>query len=99
MSLNWLTIELMKKHLRIDGNEEDDLLLRYGAAAEAVILQLCGMSYDEMVAKYGAMPVELENASLLLVEVSYKERGPVSVQNMSVVPYSFDLLVKPYMML
>jgi uncharacterized phage protein (predicted DNA packaging) len=90
---------LIKKHLRIDGNEEDDLLLRYGAAAEAVILQLCSMSYDEMVAKYGAMPVELENASLLLVEVSYKERGPVSVQNMSVVPYSFDLLVKPYMAL
>ena len=99
MNLNWLTVELIKKHLRIDGDEEDDLLLRYGAAAESVILQLCGMSYAELIEKYETVPVELENASLLLTEVSYKERGPVSVQNMSVVPYSFDLLVKPYVRL
>ena len=97
--MDWLTIELIKKQLRIDGNEEDDLLVMYGQSAEATVLELCGLTYAELVEKYGAVPTNLTHASLLLVEVSYKERGAVSLQNLSVVPYSFDLLVKPYVKL
>jgi hypothetical protein len=35
----------------------------------------------------------------MLVDVSYQYRSPVSAQNMSIVPYTFDLLVKPYVKL
>jgi hypothetical protein len=35
----------------------------------------------------------------MLVDNSYKERSPISPQNMSSVPYAFDLLIKPYMRL
>ena len=35
----------------------------------------------------------------MLVDTQYKERSPLSSQNMSGVPYTFDLLIKPYMKL
>ena len=45
------------------------------------------------------MPDALVHAALMLVDTSYQFRSPVSAQNMSVVPYTFDLLVKPYVKL
>jgi hypothetical protein len=48
---------------------------------------------------YGRIPAPLIHASLMLVDVSYQHRSPVSPQNMSIVPYTFDILVKPYMRL
>lgn len=38
-------------------------------------------------------------AGLMLVDNSYLQRSPASSLNMSAVPYTFDLLVKPYMKL
>ena len=35
----------------------------------------------------------------MLVDVSYQYRSPISPTNVSVVPYTFDILVKPYMRL
>ena len=53
-----------------------------------------------MLAAYGGtMPAPLVQAALMLVDTSYQFRSPVSAQNMSVVPYTFDLLVKPYVKL
>jgi hypothetical protein len=48
---------------------------------------------------YGHIPAPLIHASLMLVDVSYHHRSPVSTQNMSIVPYTFDILTKPYMRL
>ena len=57
-------------------------------------------SVDKMLAAYGGtMPAPLVQAALMLVDTSYQFRSPVSAQNMSVVPYTFDLLVKPYVKL
>ena len=47
----------------------------------------------------GTMPAQLMQAALMLVDVSYNNRAPISNQNMSVVPYTFDILVKPYVKL
>jgi hypothetical protein len=41
----------------------------------------------------------LVQASLMLVELSYMQRSAVSMQQLYAVPYTFDLLVKPYMRL
>jgi hypothetical protein len=35
----------------------------------------------------------------MLCDVSYQYRSPISINNLSIVPYTFDLLVKPYMRL
>ena len=99
--MKWLTLELIKQQCRIeqDFTEEDSLLEMYGESAEEVLLNHLRRSYEDIIEEYGKTPAPLVHASLMLVDVSYQHRSPVSPQNMSRVPYSFDILVKPYMRL
>lgn len=95
--MKWLTIDLIREHSRIDFDCEDGLLTLYGEAAEETVLNIIDRSYDDLTAAYGGVPNALVQASLLLVDVSYTHRSPVNPTSISVVPYTFDLLVKPYM--
>lgn len=99
--MKWLTLTKIKQQLRIepDFTDEDDVLEMYGESAEEVILNYLNRSYEDVVEIYGHMPAPLIHASLMLVDTSYQYRSPVSTQNMSMVPYTFDILVKPYMRL
>ena len=99
--MKWLTLSRIKQQLRIEADftEEDELLTMYGDSAEAVLLNYLNRSYDDIIEVYGRMPAPLVHASLMLVDTSYQYRSPVSTQSMSLVPYTFDILVKPYMRL
>ena len=99
--MKWLTLTRIKQQLRIepDFTDEDDLLDMYGESAEEVLLNYLNRSYEDVMEVYGRVPAPLVHASLMLVDTSYQYRSPVSAQNMSLVPYTFDLLVKPYMRL
>ena len=99
--MKWLTLEMIKAQCRIekDFTLEDGLLCGYGEGAEGAILELCGRTYEDLIETYGKVPPQLVNASLLLVAQSYKEREPSSAQNLSVVPYGFDIMVKPFVKL
>ena len=99
--MKWLTLERIKQQCRIepDFTEEDTLLEMYGESAEEVLLNHLNRSYEDIMQIYGRIPAPLIHASLMLVDVSYQHRSPVSPQNMSIVPYTFDILVKPYMRL
>ena len=105
--MKWLTLEQIKQQVRIEDNfdDENNLLTSYGAAAEETVANLLnrGKTVDDMVAsladEYGGTPESITNAALMLVDNWYQHRSPVDVVNMSVVPYSFDLLIKPYMIL
>lgn len=105
--MKFLTIDKIKQQLRLDCTCEAELLDAYGNSAEATLAAYIGFmdennlpSVDKMLEAYGGtMPAPLVQAALMLVDTSYQFRSPVSAQNMSVVPYSFDLLVKPYVKL
>ena len=97
--MKWLTLEWIKKHSRIDFDCEDDLLELYGESAEDTVLNVIARSYTEVIEHYGEVPKPLFVAALMLVEVSYTQRAPVAQQNMYTVPYTFDMMVKPYMRL
>lgn len=97
--MKFLTRELIKKHLRIDGVIEDDLLDLYGEASEETLLNHVGATYEELTESTGEMPKALVQAALMLVDVSYQHRSPISSQTISIVPYTFDILVKPYVKL
>lgn len=97
--MKFLTIEYIKKHSRIEYNIEDDLLALYGSAAEDTTLNILNRSYDDLLEVYSEVPPAIMQAALMLVEVSYIQRCPISPQNMSTVAYTFDALVKPYMSL
>lgn len=97
--MKWLTIDWIKQHSRIDFDCENDLLELYGESAEDTVLNVIARDYDEVVEKYGDVPKPLFVASLMLVEVAYTKRAPITQQNMYIVPYTFDMMVKPYMKL
>lgn len=97
--MKYLSLELIKAHSRIEYDCEDELLELYGEAAEDTVCELTRRSYDDFLAEYGAVPKAIVQASLMLVDVSYQQRSPVGVQQMHAVPYTFDLLIKPYMKL
>lgn len=99
--MKWLTLERIKQQLRIepDFHDEDSLLEMYGESAEEVLLNYLNRTYAEVTEEYSGVPTPLQHASLMLVDTSYQYRSPVSAQSMSLVPYTFDILVKPYMRL
>ena len=103
--MKFLTLDYIKQHSRIDYDCEDDLLGLYGDAAEGVLAQHLGRgkTVDEMVdnltEEFGEVPAAIMQAALMLVDTSYQYRSPVNNTSIYTVPYTFDLLVKPYMIL
>ena len=102
--MKWLTIDYIKAHSRICCDCEDDLLNMYGGSAEEMIanylnrgtLAECDSSLRE---EYGKIPTNIMHAALMLVDVSYTYRSPITPTSLHVVPYTFDILIKPYMKL
>lgn len=99
--MKWLNLDKIKAQCRIetDFHDEDELLEMYGESAEETVLNALGRSYEDLMETYGKVPMAVVHASLMLVDLSYQQRSPVSPQNMYLVPYTFDLLIKPYMRL
>lgn len=100
-----LTLQDIKAHCRIDGTEEDSQLTMYGESAEDTLAQYLnrGKTVDDMLAslrtEYGKVPTPIIHAALMLVDVSYQYRSPINPANISLVPYAYDILVKPYVIL
>ena len=103
--MKFLTLEYIKAHSRIDYDCEDGLLELYGTAAESVLAQHLGRckTVDDMVEsltdEFGEVPASILQAGLMLVDTSYQYRSPVSQTSLYAVPYTFEFLVRPYMIL
>lgn len=93
--MKFLTLEKIKQQLRLDCTCEAELLEGYGNTAEEVVLDHIGITYDELVAKYNGVPARAQQAALMLVDLWYQHRSPVADRQMSVVPYTFEVLLKP----
>lgn len=97
--MNWIDLPTIKEHLRITEDYEDAILTTYGDSAEETVLNYLGYSYEELLEKHSTVPTPIKQATLMLVDVSYQHRSLVSTSNMYMVPYTFDILIKPYMKL
>ena len=103
--MKWLTLEEIRQQLRIaeDSHDEDALLVRYGNSAEAVVLNMTGRTYEELKAMNptgeDAIPADVWEATVMLVELSYQQRSPLTSQKLSIIPLAFDVKIKPYVRL
>lgn len=105
--MKFLTLKDIKAQCRIeeDFTLEDTLLTSYGDAAEETVTQYLGrgVTVDEMMEsmteEYGGIPKSVVNAALMLVDTWYQHRSPASSVSISIVPYTFDILIKPFMKL
>lgn len=97
--MKYLTIDDIQAQLRLDFDCEDSLLELYGTGAEETILYLCNRTFENLIGEYGEVPAAIRQVTLELVAQSYEQRSPASPTNLSAVPYNFDLLIKPYIVL
>lgn len=99
--MKWLTLEKIKDQCRIEHNFtlEDKQLTSYGMSAESTVLNHLNRTYYDLIEQYGEVPEDIINASLMLADVWYQHRSPVENLSMSIVPYTFELLIKPYIKL
>lgn len=95
--MKYLTLEMIKQHSRIEFDCEDALLALYADAAEETVLNILDRSYEDLVNEYGQVPRSVVQATLMLVDNSYLNRSPASPQQLYLVPYTIDVLLKPYM--
>ena len=101
-TLHWVTLEDIKDQLRIehDNTSEDKVLTRYGATAEKFILRYIQRTEEELKAMntedHTQVPEDIVSATLMLCDLYYQYRGPVSMQNLYLIDYGFDALVMPF---
>lgn len=104
----------LKKQMRIEDDEEDDLIIAYGCAAESTLLrevrrtipELCAIGYEDAINEPPTeqpgmeyFPAPLRVAVLMLAAHLYRNREAVSTATQTVTPYGYDVLVKPYIRL
>ena len=100
--MRWTTLTDIKAQLRIeiDFTQEDTLLTMYGEAAEQFVLDYLQRTEAELkamnITDQTAVPMNVKLATLMLVDLYYQQRGPVSMQNLYLIPYGFDALVSNY---
>ena len=107
--MKFLTLEDIKAQCRIEPGftDEDKLLTAYGGASENTLLRICNRSYDDLLEHFGeddgdggkVVPEDFRVAALLLAKHLYEHRGPTEMVTQSMVPYTLDLLIKPFMRL
>ena len=103
-TMRWLTLEDIKEQIRIEPDNpiDDNLLTRYGATAENFTLNYLQRTEDELKAMnkkdptHTTIPDEIFSACILLVDLYYQHRGPISAQNMYLIDYGYDALVMQY---
>lgn len=101
--MKYITLDYIKAHSRLDELREDlretDLVTLYAESAEQTVLSYLNRSLEDLIDNYGEVPAPVMHATLMLVDLSYMQRSPVTAQNLYTVPYTFDVLLKPYMIL
>ena len=101
-TMRWLTLADIKDQLRIeqDDTSQDKLLTRYGATAENFTLGYLQRTEAELKAMNDQdqtlVPEDIVSATLMLCDLYYQYRGPVSMQNLYLIDYGFDALVMPF---
>ena len=97
--MKWLTLEMIKQNSRIDGDEEDALLVRKGEEAEDQVLTDIDRTYQELIEWKGEVPSSIIEASLLLVDQAYHQRCAVSSIQLYPIAYSYVAKIRAYMRL
>lgn len=101
--LNLVTMKELKQQMRVDFDEEDELILLYGVTAQNTILNMIRrgsteIGYYDEDGEYKVFP-QIKTAILILAAHLYKNREPVSSVAQNAVPYSISVLIKPYIRL
>lgn len=105
-----ITLDELKDQLRIehDYHDEDAHITTCGNAAEAALLRACRRTVDDLLANFGTTdattgdtlpPPDFKMAVLMLGKHVYEHPGATDSVQQVPVPFSIDLMVKPFIKL
>ncbi len=99
--MDFVSLDLLKKHVCADDfTADDDLLSHYLQAAQQTIIGRTGRTPEELrLMAGGEFPTPLRQAVMLLVGHWYNQREAVASVQMHEVPLGVLSLVKPYIRL
>ena len=95
--MDFLTIDLVKTHCRIEGYSEDpdeqrkidETIKKCANLAEGIVYEHIGKDYSAIIKEYGEIPIRIMQAALLATADEIFERDPKE-------NYAFKFLLKPY---
>lgn len=92
------SLELLKKHVRADDFDTDDLKLQlYLDAAEEQVIMATNRTADELLAMGGGqLPASLVQATMLMAASWYDNAEGIQSVQMHEMPYGVSSLVKPF---
>lgn len=92
-----LTLEQMKKHLNVDFDDDDELIMDLGLVAEQAVERHIDVPLAHLTAKNGGtLPAPVIHAMLLMVGDLYKNRESTSNQTQHEVPLAYRYLLSLY---
>lgn len=95
MTLQFLDLDLIKRHLKIDGDECDMELELYAASAEQEALNYMERTIESIYEEYGQIPVPIIKACLLRVGTAYRFREDITDRTLHRLPYAWEgILIK-----
>ena len=85
-----ITLATAKNHIRVEHDDEDDLIQHYIDAALAWVVRYTGENYLDTI-------IELEQAQLLLIGHWYETREAVNIGgSVAEIPFAVEALAGPY---
>lgn len=95
-----LTIDAMKRQLRIDPNDvdttRDELIMGDAAAAEDLVLNYCHTSIEQLYADYGKVPAAVYKAMLMVATGIYDNPSSANSRQTYAAPFGVLAMLSPY---
>lgn len=85
-------IQYVKRHLRIDGCDEDDLLESYIIAASESVTKYLNMDEGDLLDEYGYVPHAIRNAICMIVGSMYRDREATGERGVNINPIFLSML-------
>ena len=95
--MDFLTIDLIKPHCRIEDYSEDPAeqrkidktIKKCANLAEGIVYEYIGKDYSAIIKEYGEIPIRIMHAALMATADMILERDPKE-------NYAFKMILKPY---
>jgi hypothetical protein len=112
--MKYVTMDELRQQMRVDFDDEDALIETYGEAAERHVIESTRRTEEELLLRgwkeqhageapetvpVECFPKRLKVAVLILAAHMYRNREMVAAVAQNCVPYTYEILMKPYVRL
>lgn len=96
MNKIFLPLDLIKAHLKIDGDEYDRELEFYAASAAEEALAYMERTYESLQEEYGCIPEPIIHACLMRVGTAFRYREDITDRTLHRLPYAWENILIRY---